>query len=137
MRTLAAAARFHGHLGPWLALGLKAGTHAARRLQATAFELRARVFCPARTPYTCFLDGIQFGSGCTMGKGNIRHIRSRRVRVEFRHTAGPGSLLLELRPEVWTELHLRPARSQRRLDAVARALFRRPFPALFVEHSGA
>ena len=134
--TLAAAARFHGHLGPWLALGLRAGRYAARKLKANPFQLRARVFCPARTPYTCFLDGIQFGSGCTMGKGNIRHIRCRRVRAEFRRTSGPGALLLELRPEVWTELHLRPARSPRDLAARARAFFRRPFPALFVERPG-
>jgi formylmethanofuran dehydrogenase subunit E len=33
--------------------------------------LRARVESQAEPPMRCVLDGIQFSSGCTMGKGNI------------------------------------------------------------------
>ncbi|MEO0081043.1 MAG: formylmethanofuran dehydrogenase subunit E family protein [candidate division WOR-3 bacterium] len=134
LTSLADAARFHGHLGPWLVLGLRAGRHAADKLKVKPFELQARVFCPSGTPYTCLLDGVQLGSGCTMGKGNIRHIRSRRVRIVFQRQARPGSLLLELRPEVWTELHL--CATRHRVAAIAHSLFRRPFPALFLERPG-
>ena len=142
---LEAASAFHGHLGPWLALGLRAGRRAARVLGAGSFRLRAAVRCPARTPYSCFLDGIQFGSGCTLGKGNIRHIAGPRVRVEFTRIAGrrrsmhgsPGRvearLRLELRPEVWTELLLEPARDAGRVAALGRSVWRRPFRRLFFE----
>ncbi|MFO7674763.1 MAG: formylmethanofuran dehydrogenase subunit E family protein [bacterium] len=129
------AARFHGHLGPWLALGLRAGLHARRAVSADPFCLTAVVRCPGRTPYTCFLDGVQFGSGCTLGKGNIRHLRAARHLVaEFRRRDGNGpALRLELRPEVWTELHLAPARTEPAVVRLGRAFYRRPLARLFIE----
>jgi formylmethanofuran dehydrogenase subunit E len=128
--VLAAAAEFHGHVGPWLALGLRAGLLARRRLLDDPFRLRAVVRCPARRPFTCFIDGVQFGSGCTMGKGNIRHIASRRVGVTF-SAPGRGRLTLSVRPAAVPELE--PQRPDS--GAVARsgrALFRRRLGDLFV-----
>ncbi len=140
------AAEFHGHLGPWLALGLRAGRRAARVLSANPFRLQAVVHCPDSTPYTCFLDGIQFGSGCTLGKGNIRHVPGTRAWVEFRRleakggrcmsgtgTRLTGRLRLELLPGVWTELHLQRARTRAEVERQGRVLYRRPFSRLFLE----
>jgi formylmethanofuran dehydrogenase subunit E len=135
-KLLACAARFHGHLGPWLALGLKAGLHARRKLRATPFTLTAKVFCPSRTPYTCFIDGIQFGCGCTLGKGNISHVRSPRCRVEFTRTAPERArLVLRLRPEVWAELLQSKPGTSRAVAALGRAIHRRPVSALFLAGS--
>ena len=146
--ALRRATAFHGHLGPWLVLGLKAGTYARKRLAASPFELDARVFCPAGPPHTCFVDGVQFGSGCTMGKGNIIHHRADGCRVEFRRTgAGSGAshkgtkvqrgsetrLRLSLRPEVWAELHWRPSRGMADAARLGRELARRPLKKLFAE----
>ena len=138
------AARFHGHLGPWLVLGMQAGAYARRKLAASPFELSARVFCPAGTPYTCFVDGVQFSSGCTMGKGNISHHRADGCRVEFTRTedgpyhkntkarSGSGAgLRLALRPEVWDELHSRPCKGMAGAARLGRAFARRPFEELF------
>lgn len=141
--SLADAARFHGHLGPWLALGLKAGLRARRLLGATPFELTARVRCPTRPPYSCFVDGVQVGSGCTLGKGNICHLPADGCRVEFvRHggRSAPGRLrtvtrarlVFKLRPAVWAELHSDRARGWAAADRLARRLYRRRFDALFV-----
>jgi formylmethanofuran dehydrogenase subunit E len=143
---LTAAARFHGHLGPWLVLGLKAGEYARKELAASPFELKARVFCPLRTPYTCFVDGVQFSSGCTMGKGNISHHRADGCRVEFTRTgdgnevrhkdtksrSGPGtSLRLAVRPEVWDELHAGPDKGMAGAARLGREFARRPLEELF------
>ena len=141
---LAAAARFHGHLGPWLVLGLKAGGYARKKLAASPFELSARVFCPADTPYTCFVDGVQFSSGCTMGKGNISHHRAEGCRVEFTRTedgsrhkdtkARRGSragLRLTLRPGVWDELHSGPDEGMAGAARLGREFARRPLEELF------
>jgi len=125
------AARFHGHLGPWLVLGLKAGAYARRKLAASPFELRARVFCPAGPPHTCFVDGVQFSSGCTMGKGNISHERAAGCRVEFTRQGKPGRLRLALRPEVWTELHSRPSRGMAGAARLGREFAGRRFAELF------
>jgi len=126
--SLGAAARFHGHLGPWLVLGLKAGEYARLRLRASAFELAATVWCAGEPPRSCFLDGIQLGSGCTLGKANLRHRHWPRLcRVQFR--AGPRSVSLTLRPEVAaalervTEEQAEPAGRRLSRQAVA-ALFR-------------
>ena len=125
------AATFHGHLGPWLVLGLKAGAYARRKLAASPFELRARVFCPAGTPYTCFVDGVQFSSGCTMGKGNISHHRAAGCRVEFTRRDKPGRVRLALRPEVWTELHSRPSKGMAGAARLGREFSGRRFAGLF------
>ena len=131
--VLRQAAAFHGHLGPWLVLGLKAGTHARRKLAASPFELNARIFCPAGMPYTCFVDGIQFSSGCTMGKGNISHNRAFGCRVEFTHRGCRSRLRLAVRPEVWDELHSRPSRGMAGAARLGREFARRPMNELFTE----
>jgi formylmethanofuran dehydrogenase subunit E len=131
--VLRQATRFHGHLGPWLVLGLQAGAYARRKLAASPFELRARVFCPAGTPYTCFVDGVQFSSGCTMGKGNISHCRAAGCRVEFTRKDKPGRVRLTLRPEVWEELHSRPCKGMAGAARLGREFARRRLEELFAE----
>jgi len=69
--VLERAAEFHGHLGPYLVLGMKMGVLAKNTLNADPFELRAEIHTEKKTPRSCILDGIQFASGCTLGKGNI------------------------------------------------------------------
>ncbi|PWR69725.1 formylmethanofuran dehydrogenase subunit E family protein [Methanospirillum lacunae] len=69
-------ARFHGHLGPFIVLGYRMGRYALNALNADPFELKAQVFCNGITPQSCMADGIQLGSGCTLGKGNIEIIKS-------------------------------------------------------------
>ena len=157
--VLRQAARFHGHLGPWLVLGLKAGAYARRKLAVSPFKLNARVFCPAGTPYTCFVDGIQFSSGCTMGKGNISHRPTNGCRAEFTRTdnrarshgtdevrcqkpdvrsqkCGPDRIRLTLRPEVWDELHSRPCRGMAGAARLGREFARRRLVELFLEQAG-
>jgi formylmethanofuran dehydrogenase subunit E len=113
---------------------MQAGAYARKELAASPFDLRARVFCPAGTPYTCFVDGVQFSSGCTMGKGNIVHRRARRCRVEFTRTvrAARGRILLTLRPEVWDELHSRSGGGMNGAARLGRELSRRRLEELFV-----
>jgi len=143
-RTLRQATRFHGHLGPWLVLGLTAGTYARRKLAASPFDLNAQVSCPAGTPYTCFVDGVQFSSGCTMGKGNIVHRRARDCRVVFTRTGagyrrkatkaqrGSGTRLrLAVRREVWDELHSGAAEGMAGAARLGREFSRRRVEELF------
>jgi formylmethanofuran dehydrogenase subunit E len=63
---------FHGHLGPWAMLGYRAGLLAIRELDApTHFGVHATVHCPGAPPPSCFADGVQMSTGCTLGKANI------------------------------------------------------------------
>ena len=67
---LAALQRFHGHLGVYVTIGLRMGAIGKRRFGHYK-GLTATVRAQPEPPMRCVLDGIQFSSGCTMGKGNI------------------------------------------------------------------
>lgn len=74
---------FHGHLGPFLVLGLKAGLLANSLLGKDGFKTRAVVTTNPFPPNSCFVDGVQFVTGCTMGKGNIKLRKGELVSVRF------------------------------------------------------
>ena len=91
---------FHGHLGPWAFAGMRMGRYALRKLNANPhFGIEAHAWCPAATPVSCLLDGIQFATGCTLGKQNIHHHISNRVRASFTNRDTGESIALRLRPE--------------------------------------
>ncbi len=66
------AVQFHGHPGVFLAIGIRMGLLALKYLNSKGhFELEAFIQTRERPPYRCLLDGIQFSTGCTIGKGNL------------------------------------------------------------------
>ena len=77
------AAEFHCHLGPFLVLGLKAGLLANSLLGKDGFKTKAIVMTEPSPPKSCFVDGIQFVTGCTMGKDNIKLRKGSGVSVLF------------------------------------------------------
>jgi formylmethanofuran dehydrogenase subunit E len=77
------AVEFHGHLGPFLVLGLKAGILANSLLGKDYFKTTAIVVTNPKPPSSCFVDGIQFVTGCTMGKGNVKLRRGKNTSVLF------------------------------------------------------
>ena len=65
-------ARFHGHIGPFVALGARIGEHAVTVHGIPRyFGLTVQVRCPSQPPHTCTIDGLQQSTGATMGKRNI------------------------------------------------------------------
>ncbi|RQW81393.1 MAG: formylmethanofuran dehydrogenase [Methanothrix sp.] len=93
IRDLAA---FHGHLGPFIVLGYRMGRYAKRNLCADPFHMTAVVYCSGTPPESCMADGIQIGSGCTLGKRNIDLIASKEIRCIF--TSGEKKLTLTPKP---------------------------------------
>jgi formylmethanofuran dehydrogenase subunit E len=92
------AKEFHGHLGPFLVLGLRMGEKAIALLGANKyFGLKATVFSPIEPPERCIADGIQLSTGCTFGKGNIEIVPSRRLAL-FLHRGDKG-VRVEVREE--------------------------------------
>jgi formylmethanofuran dehydrogenase subunit E len=67
---LEALHRFHGHLGVYVTVGLRMGS-IGKRILGPYRGLHASVRSRSDPPMRCVVDGIQFSSGCTMGKGNI------------------------------------------------------------------
>jgi formylmethanofuran dehydrogenase subunit E len=92
------AVKFHGHLGPFLVLGLKAALSGVDYLGKDYFKLWAKVETAPHPPRSCFIDGVQFASGCTTGKGNIEVKASDKVSVEF--TLGERKIKIEVRNDL-------------------------------------
>ena len=93
---LVAAGRFHGHVGPFLAIGLRMGGIANESLGRDPMEMKASVAVKPRPPRSCVVDGIQYSTGCTMGKGNIAITPSKgEVAATFR--MGPRSIEIRVK----------------------------------------
>ena len=60
--------RFHGHLGPYVVIGYRMGKMARERFQGKMFGV---VFTGKHPPMSCLIDGVQFTTGCTMGRNDI------------------------------------------------------------------
>jgi formylmethanofuran dehydrogenase subunit E len=82
-QALAFLNRFHGHIGPYVVLGYRAGLVANRVLGQDPFCKRAHTMTGLKPPVSCFTDGVQLGSCCTLGKGNITVSDEGEPRVRF------------------------------------------------------
>jgi formylmethanofuran dehydrogenase subunit E len=69
------AEELHGHLGPFLVVGVRIGNIAKTILHPdtrgnNALQATARI--PFLTPFSCVLDGIQATTQCTVGNQRLR-----------------------------------------------------------------
>jgi formylmethanofuran dehydrogenase subunit E len=91
----------HGHLGPFLIAGIRMGLLALKLLESGGyFGIEARSESGTIPPLSCLIDGVQIGTGCTLGKGNIQVTEERRPRVHFSSTSGK-QVTIELRPDAY------------------------------------
>jgi formylmethanofuran dehydrogenase subunit E len=72
--------KFHGHLGPYVVIGYRMGALAREKLSG---KLKAVSFTGNAPPLSCIVDGVQFSSTCTMGKGNITIVEAGDAKVQF------------------------------------------------------
>lgn len=122
------AARFHGHLGAFLVLGLKAGLCANEVLGKHYFETRAIVETEPVPPLSCFADGVQLATGCTMGKGNIELRKGDSLSVTFMKEG--KELRLCLRDDILESL--KSLSSMEQSKEVALTLIDKPIQMLFI-----
>lgn len=129
---LNAGVDFHGHLGPYLVLGLRMGMIAVHMLKPKGLhELSATVWTRLSPPQSCLLDGVQVSSGCTLGKGNIRAVASQRTTAKFRK--GNSTLVVELTNKAKTLLsRITKHTPQLEIKKTALILHRMPDRQLFI-----
>lgn len=82
--TVDELAAFHGHLGPYIVVGYRIGRYVRDNFCDDPFRMKALVYCSGTTPQSCLADGIQLGSGCTLGKRSIEIIPSDNVYCDFK-----------------------------------------------------
>lgn len=102
--TMEDAAAFHGHMGPFLVIGYRAGRYAVKVLRPRdEFDLSTTVYIPLKTPFSCILDGIQCATKCTLGKWNIKWVESNEFKIEFLRKSTGKKLVLKVKPEIIEE----------------------------------
>ena len=77
------AEKFHGHSGTFRVLGMKAGLYANEILGKDILKMHARIETATTPPRSCFVDGVQLTTGCTMGKRNIELVDGDSLSVTF------------------------------------------------------
>jgi len=94
------AAAFHGHKGPFLVIGYRAGKYAVEVLKPeTEFDLETEAYIPYKTPYSCVLAGLQCATKCTWGKGNIKCYNDGKFMIRIKHRKNGRTLTLILKDE--------------------------------------
>ena len=82
------AVRLHGHLGPFLVIGVRMGDIAEKHLDLDSkntCKLQASIRTPLLTPFSCVIDGIQASTGCTVGNQKLRIEKStKKISAAFR-----------------------------------------------------
>ena len=94
---------FHGHLGPFLVIGLRMGSLALKLLGLRGYSgLRAIVETGNEPPLSCIVDGVQVATGCTLGRGNIEVVKNDGAKVTF--LKEDKILVVELRESVYRRI---------------------------------
>lgn len=93
---------FHGHKCPAMPLGLRAGLLALRKLRVERASDK-ELFCfletgPAHATM-CFGDGVQFATGCTYGKGNIKKLHYSKNAITLIDVKNKKAVRVALNPD--------------------------------------
>jgi len=80
--------QFHGHLGPSVVAGARMGMAGLRAVEAKGyFDVEVTCEGPlAKPPQSCLLDGLQMGTGATLGKRTLQWVQADRIVVRMKNT---------------------------------------------------
>jgi formylmethanofuran dehydrogenase subunit E len=104
------AQKLHGHLGPFLVIGVRMGMIAKKALNITddqCASLKANVKVPLYPPFSCLLDGIQASTSCTVGNQRLIIENSEDICVSFMKQNAAGTVKITLKPKIAEELKKR------------------------------
>jgi len=124
------AVRLHGHLGPWAVAGLRLGQAALADLDCNGyFDIRIDVAGPiAKPPPRCIVDGLQFATGATLGKGNIAITLADAFEIRAANTKTDRTVCYTLTRQYLDEVAGLSGDEQ--MEAYARRLAHEPFETL-------
>ncbi|MFH1413419.1 MAG: formylmethanofuran dehydrogenase subunit E family protein [Candidatus Omnitrophota bacterium] len=127
---LTEAIRFHGHLGPYLVLGLKAGDLALKKLKCKKyFRLTVKVWGASDKPKSCLVDGLQLSTGATYGKGNITKLNGSIIKLVVKDSDNSQKIVLTLKEGLVKELKV--ARTHRDSESLALRIYKASNSKLF------
>lgn len=101
------AEKLHGHLGPFLVVGVRMGRTAMEILNPNTGEneLRVTAKTPLHTPFSCVIDGIQATTKCTIGNQRLRIEDSQEeITATFEKQNSTKALRVTVNPKVVKDL---------------------------------
>lgn len=134
---LEAAKDFHGHLGPFLAMGVRAGLIGLRELRTAkeSTDLRVNALLEYSVPYSCVLDGLQVTTGCTIGNKRLTFENSPTFSISFTNSNGTMLTVSILKTALEDlEGELRRSTSCREVERLSFAVASKTESDLFVLH---
>ena len=115
--VLMAALDFHGHRCWASTVGVRLGLAALNALGAErsgAKQLHAAIEIGEKHGAMCFADGIQYATGCTMGKGNIEKTHEGKLAVTVTETATGRSVRVAYKATLQPQIAATPFMQKRR-----------------------
>lgn len=105
MTLIKKAANFHGHLGPFLVIGVRMGLIGIRGLGAKRNdeELHVTAMTKPSVPFSCVVDGIQVATHCTIGNRKLRLRSSSSIAARFELQSG-GQVTVRVNPATFDRL---------------------------------
>jgi len=99
------AAEFHGHLGPFLVIGVRIGLIGLREsgIENNDGNLRITAMLMDSIPFSCTIDGIQVATKCTLGNRKLKLIDSSGIAAEFELQHG-GKVTVAVNPVTFNRL---------------------------------
>ncbi len=98
MLDIAGAQRFHGHMCPGLAIGIRAAEIALAEIGAHSAD--EEIVAIVETDM-CGVDAIQYLTGCTFGKGNLIHLDYGKSAFTFIRRSDGKALRIVARPDAF------------------------------------
>jgi len=136
MKIVKKATDLHGHLGPFLVIGVRLGLIGIRELGLKKNEEKLHVTAMLRNsvPFSCVLDGIQVTTKCTIGNKKIRLKSSVGIAAKFELPTG-RQVTIEVNPTAFERLKnelLRESFSSEEVRKLAQIVASMPEEELFI-----
>jgi formylmethanofuran dehydrogenase subunit E len=96
------AKEFHGHLGPFLTVGVRMGQIGLRELGLTKQPDSSRVLLKVlpSVPYSCVIDGLQISTKCTVGNQRLQLESAEKIEAKFKDLNNGRNVTVSLRSAI-------------------------------------
>ncbi|MFW6110469.1 MAG: FmdE family protein [Thermoproteota archaeon] len=129
----------HGHLGPFLVIGVRLGILAKQKLNLNSDEmsnLQVTAELPLLTPFSCILDGLQITTQCTLGNQKLRFKNSQgEIKIHFNHLNSPKEVSIHVNRRIAEELQHRLSQGASK-EELAKEIISMPEDTLFALKQG-
>ena len=79
------ATEFHGHLGPFLVIGVRMGLIGLKKFGIGSNDhMTIEASLPLHVPFSCIIDGLQVSTNCTVGNQKLSLRSSDSIRAKFK-----------------------------------------------------